>query len=90
MIIRCTQCNGRKKILSLGNMIKDCSQCRGLGHIEEKKEELELKSPALDSRSSSITDVINTSPASIKKRGRKKKTPYQELLDKKQSLIASA
>lgn len=31
---RCPACAGRKKITGLGGMIKDCGECRGVGHVK--------------------------------------------------------
>lgn len=36
MLQRCDQCNGRKKIIGLGGMQKDCPSCKGIGHITIK------------------------------------------------------
>ncbi len=35
-IEQCPSCRGKKKILSLGNIIKDCVHCKGIGHVEKK------------------------------------------------------
>lgn len=34
-LVRCDSCNGRKQIVALGNLIKDCPYCRAIGWIEE-------------------------------------------------------
>ena len=31
---RCPACLGRKKIIGLGNMIKDCGVCHGVGYVK--------------------------------------------------------
>lgn len=35
-IKRCDSCMGRKKLLGLGGMIKDCKVCGGVGHVAVK------------------------------------------------------
>ncbi len=37
MISRCTCCDGRKKIIGLGGMIKECNGCNGVGFVDIKK-----------------------------------------------------
>lgn len=33
MISRCLVCNGRKTVMSLGGMRKECDECHGIGHV---------------------------------------------------------
>lgn len=35
-MIICMTCRGQKKILSLGNIKKECPNCVGIGHVEER------------------------------------------------------
>lgn len=35
-LVRCDCCHGRKKLLQLGNIVKDCQNCNGLGYVEDK------------------------------------------------------
>ncbi len=30
---RCTHCDGRKKIMGMGGLQKDCPTCMGVGHV---------------------------------------------------------
>lgn len=39
MITRCTSCLGKKTIVGLGMIIKDCPNCDGIGHIKIEKDE---------------------------------------------------
>ena len=32
-VTRCTVCNGHKSILGLGNMVKKCHECKGIGFV---------------------------------------------------------
>ena len=32
--VKCYSCNGTKKLLSLGNLVKECSTCLGIGYIK--------------------------------------------------------
>jgi Ribonuclease G/E len=34
MIERCSSCSGKKKVVGLGSIIKDCPYCKGIGHIK--------------------------------------------------------
>ena len=34
MIQRCETCMGKKTIIGLGCLIKDCPSCKGVGHIK--------------------------------------------------------
>ena len=36
-LLRCESCNGHKNIISLGNILKACTKCNGLGFIEQKE-----------------------------------------------------
>ena len=33
---RCTNCNGKKKMLGLGSIEKDCPSCKGIGYYESE------------------------------------------------------
>ena len=33
MVIRCECCAGRKKIVALGGIVKDCGNCKGVGYV---------------------------------------------------------
>lgn len=35
--IRCDICNGNKKTLAIGMILKSCSKCKGTGEIEESE-----------------------------------------------------
>jgi|FreactTroBogLake_1042271.scaffolds.fasta_scaffold07702_11 predicted nucleic acid-binding Zn-ribbon protein len=60
MVTQCTGCSGKKVIMGLGGMIKDCPKCGGVGHIK------------VVSNNDTIDD--NKSVNTIKKRGRPKKS----------------
>ena len=30
---RCPLCNGKKQVFALGGMLKDCKECKGVGHV---------------------------------------------------------
>lgn len=34
MLINCEVCKGKKTMIGLGNLIKDCYACKGIGWIE--------------------------------------------------------
>ncbi len=36
-MIRCDPCQGKKKLLMLGNIMKECPYCHGVGYIEDVK-----------------------------------------------------
>lgn len=31
---RCPCCHGKKQIIGLGNLVKDCKECNGVGHVK--------------------------------------------------------
>lgn len=31
----CGACFGKKKVLCLGNLVKECPNCNGIGHVDE-------------------------------------------------------
>ena len=35
---RCELCNGKKKIIGLGMIEKDCDECNGVGYVQIKTE----------------------------------------------------
>lgn len=66
-IIRCECCNGRKRIIGLGGMQRDCYECDGVGHLELIDE----------SRVSDKHTELSEETRETKKRGRKPKTQAQ-------------
>lgn len=34
MLSRCSVCHGKKQIVALGNMLKDCLVCKGIGWLK--------------------------------------------------------
>lgn len=61
-VIRCETCKGIKKLLSMGNMVKDCYNCDGVGWVEQDD-------PILAKELQERMDL----PKPRKKPGRKKK-----------------
>lgn len=59
-LIRCTRCNGRKIIIGLGMLEKQCPDCIGIGWLA--KNTIDIKKP-----------VIEDSSVTKKKRGRQPK-----------------
>jgi len=45
IITRCPCCMGKRTIMGMGCLIKECPQCDGVGHIEAKKsdDKIEVK-----------------------------------------------
>lgn len=39
MALRCPVCLGSKQYLTLGNIVKECQECEGIGYVSEKTEE---------------------------------------------------
>lgn len=66
MMINCDNCKGRKQVIGLGNIQKDCPSCRGIGWVELPDNDLKV----------TLADVMDTN----KKRGRKKKINHEEIL----------
>ncbi len=48
-LIRCSQCNGLKRIMGTGHMMHSCPDCLGVGFIKEIKETLSLSDSENDS-----------------------------------------
>ena len=43
---KCEACKGAKQILALGNIIKDCDICEGIGYVsQENDDETEITQP---------------------------------------------
>lgn len=42
-LVRCPVCRGRKKIIGLGLLEKDCDHCVGIGWISKKPVEIKVK-----------------------------------------------
>ena len=34
MIVRCDACMGKKKVMGLGMLMKDCAECDGMGYYD--------------------------------------------------------
>jgi hypothetical protein len=71
MLIRCNKCNGQKKTLGMGMMIKSCDKCNSVGFIdypvvEEVKEQEEKK----DGKENDLDGEAEVSPKIGRKRGR--------------------
>ena len=32
-IMRCDSCHGKKKLIGLGSIVKDCPACKGVGYV---------------------------------------------------------
>ena len=66
---RCSSCCGRKKIMGMGGIVKECPVCAGIGFIKVKET---AKSKASD---------YNDSPIKIKKKpGRKPKIKIGDIV----------
>lgn len=80
---RCTQCNGRKQIASLGFIEKDCSLCKGVGYlVHEQLTATKIIQTALD-----VIDETNSIPKKKRKKGISKPAlqanhPLSKLKDK--------
>lgn len=70
-ITRCEMCMGKKTILGLGCLIKDCPGCKGIGHVKVVDEIKEHK------------DNVSFSSGDPEKsvRGRPKKARREVILD---------
>jgi len=34
MLSRCDHCHGKKRMIGLGNMERDCAYCKGVGYVK--------------------------------------------------------
>lgn len=42
MITRCDNCLGKKVVMGLGQLLKDCPSCKGVGHIKTLSVDVEV------------------------------------------------
>ena len=80
MLKRCECCKGRKEIIGLGLLMKKCTECKGVGWIEEADPEIVIDAIANQCIS---TDKVTTKIK--KKRGRKPKIKHKDVLYASQS-----
>lgn len=74
LINRCKGCLGKKKLLGLGGMMKDCQACKGIGYIESHLDKpTAVIAPAIAPMRKTIIDM--TKP----KRGRPQQKPLIDL-----------
>lgn len=75
MLVRCDECQGKKVVMGLGCMQKDCSKCKAIGWLDidvvvaEQKVDLFLD----DKEKDIIDDVAYTKPPTYPRRGRQKR-----------------
>lgn len=50
MLSRCTSCHGRKRIVGLGNIEKECPVCKGIGWVTLDVVVAASDEPILDSK----------------------------------------
>jgi hypothetical protein len=67
IMIRCTSCNGKKKVLCLGNILKECPYCGGVGFTNDTCE------AEMDGRVNYPPNETMDLPKPRKKPGRKPK-----------------
>jgi len=81
MITRCDCCIGKKTIIGLGALIKDCPKCKGIGHIKtEEKKEITIESKMdklvdkfIDVEVEYVNEHLQNSEIKLTRRGRPKK-----------------
>jgi hypothetical protein len=72
MIQRCPCCIGKKTIIGLGAMIKDCPNCKGVGHIKVVLDHDKVKIQAAPFEGKLPVESIERAVNSVR-RGRPKK-----------------
>lgn len=72
-LIRCAVCKGRKKVNTFGGMMLKCSDCSGIGWIEEPKDLTALKAKAEALEAKLVNDNDDAPEAPKKRAGRPKK-----------------
>lgn len=70
---RCVNCRGQGKLIGLGNLEKDCSNCCGVGHVKVEEAKIEeVKAGSLSNTSKkSVSNAVKS--ASIKNNNFKKR-----------------
>jgi hypothetical protein len=43
MIDRCPTCHGKRTLMGMGGMVKNCHHCKGVGHIKVEEKEPDCK-----------------------------------------------
>lgn len=64
--LRCPLCNGSKKFLGMGAMLKDCTECDGIGYIDRDCKDSDVEVVAEPISNDEIDDNKTAKP----KRGR--------------------
>ncbi len=72
-LTRCPACKGRKKTTSFGGMMLKCTECSGIGWIEEKKDLTALKAKAAALEAKEAAQPDDTDDAPKKRPGRPKR-----------------
>ena len=70
MTMKCYSCHGTKKLLSLGNIVKECPTCKGVGYVASVD-----TTPITHQNDTVLAQPI---PIAVKQRGR----PKQQVIDK--------
>jgi DnaJ-class molecular chaperone len=77
-MIRCSTCNGTKKLASMGGMTRSCPNCNGIGSVEAKtivSAPIQVDKPKIEILNATI-DIEQ--PRIKQKRGRKPSIPQFE------------
>lgn len=71
MLSVCIRCSGSKKMLAVGNLIKDCEPCSGVGYIDMQDKIVEQKVNNIESAAiQTYKDYIaEQKPKKVKKGG---------------------
>lgn len=70
MISRCLRCNGKKTVMGLGSIHKECDECFGIGHVD-----YDVKVPIIQTKET----VIYEKPSVSKKEMVQKRTNKEKL-----------
>ncbi len=47
-IMRCDSCHGKKTVIGLGNIVKDCPACKGVGYVNFEPAKVDRESKPHD------------------------------------------
>lgn len=74
---RCDTCYGKKTIMALGALIKECPKCKGVGHVKiEESKTITVESEVdkfIDVEIDYVNEQLKESEIKITRRGRPKK-----------------
>jgi hypothetical protein len=67
---KCPSCKGRKSVMGMGMIVKNCSNCKGVGYVEVEARAMPVMGELKDTKSIELSSTIDNIPL----------TPYQKMM----------